>query len=241
MGLTNLFKLEKLKITAYPDRRRSGRSLGDFTVMFNPTSFSVKHEHVFQCHQGSNTSTKRALYSYSRPQEINLDLVIDGTGVGDFGITTLVGLGTKSVKEQVQDFLELCFYMDEELHEPKFLTLEWDALDNFAGRLKSVDITYNLLDRNGEPLRAELATVFVADLALEKRVRKEGKASPDVTHTRIVRGGDTLPLLTKEVYGSSSHYLKVAEANGLDDFRNLRPGQRLLFPPLEGSSKGETR
>ena len=49
---------------------------------------------------------------------------------------------------------------------------------------------------------------------------------------RIVRSGDTLPLLTKQVYGSADRYLEVARVNGLDDFRRLTPGQELRFPPL---------
>jgi hypothetical protein len=41
------------------------------------------------------------------------------------------------------------------------------------------------------------------------------------------------PLLSKEVYGSSEHYLFVAVSNGLDYFRNLTPGLEIFFPPLE--------
>jgi len=47
-----------------------------------------------------------------------------------------------------------------------------------------------------------------------------------------VRSGDTLPMLSKEVYGSPNHYLRLAQVNQLDDFRNLTPGQRIVFPPL---------
>jgi nucleoid-associated protein YgaU len=60
----------------------------------------------------------------------------------------------------------------------------------------------------------------------------EAKSSPDLTHSRIVKAGDTLPLLSKEIYGTANHYLWIAQQNQLDDFRNLMPGQRLFFPPL---------
>jgi nucleoid-associated protein YgaU len=39
--------------------------------------------------------------------------------------------------------------------------------------------------------------------------------------------------LCKEIYGSSAYYFRVAADNGLDDFRNLIPGQKLNFPPLQ--------
>ena len=35
--------------------------------------------------------------------------------------------------------------------------------------------------------------------------------------------------MCEEIYGSSQYYLLVAKANGLDDFRNLKPGQENLF------------
>ena len=231
MPLRNPFKLEKLKINVFGNRRRAGLPQQTFKVMFNPASFSMKHQNSFQKEQGANTSGRSARYSYSRSDELTLELILDGTGVGDFGAATLLGLGTASVAKQIDKFLDLCFYMDGKLHEPKFLNIQWGVLD-FDCRLQSVDIKYTQFDKAGMPLRAELTTVFMEDLHPSKRVRKEGKNSPDLTHSRIVKKGDTLPLLAKEIYGSAAYYLWVAQANSLDNFRNLEPGKELYFPPL---------
>lgn len=231
MPLRNPFKLEKLKINVFGNRRRAGLPQQTFKVMFNPASFSMKHQNRFQEEQGANTSGRSARYSYSRSDELTLELILDGTGVGDFGAATLLGLGTASVAKQIDKFLDLCFYMDGKLHEPKFLNIQWGVLD-FDCRLQSVDIKYTQFDKAGMPLRAELTTVFMEDLHPSKRVRKEGKNSPDLTHSRIVKKGDTLPLLAKEIYGSAAYYLWVAQANSLDNFRNLEPGKELYFPPL---------
>lgn len=234
MGLLNLFKLEKLKINVYGNARRLGLAADSFEVMFNPKSFSVKHDNVFEKQQGLNSSGARAKYSHSRSDKVELDLVIDGTGVGDYALTALLGMGTDSVAKQIDDFLGLCFYMDGEIHQPKFLTIQWGdgPLEDFDCRLESVKITYQSFDKSGAPLRAELKTVFIEDLDPAKRSKREGKSSPDLSHTRIVRSGDTLPMLSKEVYGSPNHYLRLAQVNQLDDFRNLTPGQRIVFPPL---------
>ena len=112
-------------------------------------------------------------------------------------------------------------------------TLVTDAIAGLlaasGGRLARLD---------GDPgirvvLRAELDTTFIQDQPTAARLRAEGKNSPDLTHVRIVQAHQTLPLLCQEIYGSPGYYLQVAAANGLDDFRNLRPGQQLVFPPLE--------
>lgn len=220
-------RLEKLKITAYEDRKRGSRS-GEFSVMFNPETIAVRHENRLGSLQGAGTTGGNQEYAYSRPGTLNLDLVFDGTGVTEF-LDTL-----PSVSERVRKFLDLCFRMDGKIHEPKYLKIQWGAgeLANFECRLKSVDIQYTMFDRNGDPLRATLKSVFVADMDTAKRIALEKKSSPDLSHARIVKAGDTLPLLSKEIYGSSRYYLRIAQVNGLEDFRNLTPGQRILFPPL---------
>jgi hypothetical protein len=229
------FKLQKLKINVYGNRLRIGLPQDTFTVMFNPTSISMKHENKFQKLQGINTSGRKAMYSHSQSDSLTLDLIIDGTGVTDFGLTNWIGKGTKSVSEQIDNFLTLCFHMDGEIHEPKFLKIQWGdgVLQDFDCRLQSADIEYTSFERSGKPLRAKLKATFIEDLEPSKRLRLEGKKSPDISRSRIVKAGDTLPLLSKEVYGSPKYYLKLAQINNLDDFRNLTPGQELIFPPLE--------
>lgn len=235
--MINPFKLEKLQILVFGNRLRAGLPQDTFEVMFNPTSFSMKHENVFQRYQGINTSSRRAMFSHGRSERLSLELLIDGTGVTDFGLLSLFG-ATPSVTEQVDKFLELCFHMDGDIHEPKFLRIHWGdgPLKGFDCRIAAVEIRYKTFDKDGTPLSAELSTTFVEDLDAGKRIRLEGKNSPDLTHRRVVKAGDTLPLLCKQVYGSAAHYLVVARANELDDFRVLTPGRELFFPPLAQSS-----
>ncbi len=229
----NLFKTQKLKIIAYDDEKRSG-SGKTFTVMFNPTSFSMQHGNQLSPKQGANTPSAQQKFVYARSNSLQLDLVLDGTGVVNWGIGTTLGKGPQSVATQIKQFMELCFDMNGSTHEPKYLRIQWGKgeLANFDCRLQSVDITYSLFDKNGEPLHATLKTVFIESLDPEKCVRKANKQSPDLSHSRTVKSGDTLPLLTKEIYGSSRYYLRVAQVNNIDDFRNLTPGQQIIFPPL---------
>ena len=108
----------------------------------------------------------------------------------------------------------------------------------FDCRLQSVDVQYTAFNRDGSPQRAELAAVFVEDLEPQKKAKLDRLSSPDLSHRRVVKDGDTLPLLCLEIYGSPQHYLRVAEVNGLDDFRALVPGQALIFPPFERRGEG---
>ena len=229
----NFFKLQKLKVTSYKTAARV-KQKASFDVMFNPASISVRHENKFSKLQGINTKGRIAKYSYSNSDEIKLDIVLDGTGVTNLGVTTLF---RKSVATQIKEFMDMCFYMDGDIHQPKFLKIQWGdgILKDFNCRLQSVDIEYSMFDKSGASLHAVLKTTFVSDEDPDKRGLLENKSSPDLTHTRIVKSGDTLPLLSKEIYGSSQYYLRLAQINNINDFRNLTPGQEIIFPPLDGN------
>jgi nucleoid-associated protein YgaU len=96
-----------------------------------------------------------------------------------------------------------------------------------------MSINYKLFNPDGVPVRAVIKATFLEFMRNEWMVKKQNDQSPDVTHVRTVKEGDTLPLLAYEVYGDPKYYLSVAKANQLFDFRELVPGQELRFPPIE--------
>ena len=195
----------------------------------------LKYTNIFQKKQGINTSGSSAKYALSKPQELSLKLIIDDTGVADYGLYGFAGAaligklsGKKDVYKQVQRFLKLTTEMNGEIHEPNPLKVEWGDLV-FDCRLQSVNVNYTLFNRSGQPIRAELDVVFIGDLKDSKRVRKEKKSSPDLTHVRTVKSGDTLPLMTQEIYGDPSYYIQVARINNLNHIRTLKVGTHIRF------------
>lgn len=230
MSFPDLFKLEKLQILAYSDLERMKKVGQTFEAMFNPQSISQTVRNELAPSQGLNSGTQTASFIRSEPSSLQLNLLLDGTNVGALGLTTML-FGSKTVQQRVKDFLDLAYSVQGPTHEPNFLKVVWGKFI-FECRLKSVTVSYTSFDRSGGPLRAELALELEADSDPEKQLRQLALSSPDVSHSRVVRRCDTLPLLTAEVYGTSVHYLRVARANGLSHFRDLVPGQILLFPPL---------
>lgn len=238
MALGNLFNLAKLTIEAYSAPTRSSGLTGQLEVQYNPETLSTKHESVYNKAQGVTTGSSKSRYSHSKSGLLTVALVFDGTNVSYMGIEQLLPIPT--VGERIRQFLQTCYLIESETHEPAYLRLKWGkgVLEpSFDCRLQSVDIKYSAFDRDGSPLRAELNAVFTEDLDPKKKFAIERLCSPDVTHRRVVRSGDTLPLLCREIYGSAKHYLRVAEANGLDEIRYLTPGRELVFPPFERQGK----
>jgi len=228
MELVNHYKLEKLTLEVYDNQRREKKP-EILKVMFNPESYSFTYENKFGRPQGLDSSKKSNKYIQSKPANLALKIIIDGTGVSELG--TNGPIDKKDVYTKVQDFLKATANMDGNLHEPKFIKIIWGKL-NFDCRLENVTVTYTLFDHSGNPLRAELDTSFIADTEKLKGQKQAQLTSPDLTHKRIVKENDTLPLLCESIYGTPDYYLKVAKANKLVNFRVLYPGQELFFPPI---------
>lgn len=232
MGFPDLFKLEKLKIYAYADSQRAiGQETGTFEAMFNPESFSQTYSTRYVPSNGAQDGAQTATFARANPATLRLKILLDGSNVEEMGLISLFS-ETKTVKQRIDEFLALAYNVQSQTHEPNFLTVTWGDSLNFPCRLASVTITHTNFDNLGNVVRAELDLDLVADEELEKQLKKAALSSPDVSHTRLVAAGDTLPLLAKGVYGSSRFYVRVARANRLSHFRRLQPGQELLFPPL---------
>jgi hypothetical protein len=235
MGLLNLFKLEKLRIEAFTKvDRKSAASPDGIDAMFNPTSYKRSHAIAYRPARRAalNSPGQEASYSFTPPAELSFTLIFDGTGVDDFGVVSIARqLMGQSVKKTIDKLEKVCLNFNGDIHEPNFLTVRWGDF-KFDCRLKSLEIAYKLFDESGDPLRAEVSIAFIEDKSFETWARQAGRNSPDLTHVRVVKVGDTLPLLCQEIYGSPVHYLQVARDNGLDNFRDLVPGQRLVFAPL---------
>lgn len=227
--------LTKVKLEAYRDKQFASK-LGEFHLPINPEQFSQSFKVEYNREQAQGSQRNDPEFKFTRPEELKLDFIFDGTGVvpddrkpGEFH---------KDVVAQVQMFLNLVYTMNSETHKPNYLRLLWGDFsfgerNGFDCLLTDLQINYTLFDPQGKPLRAKLSTTFTSYVEQERRVREEGKQSPDVTHRRKVTAGDTLPLMTHRIYGDPSYYLQIAKVNGLANFRRLATNTDLRFPPLE--------
>jgi hypothetical protein len=231
MEFPDIFKLEKLTIKAY---RKSSRLdvdfTGEFKAMFNPETLSREYGFSFRAPPVVSNAPQSPEITYSPPGSLKVKLLLDGSGVTEMGIVNILA-PSKTVDEQIAAFLKLTYEIQGESHQPNFLTLKY-GLFSFPCRLGKVIVTQQAFDRQGKTVRAELDLELTYDEVVPEKLRETHLSSPDVSHTRTVRAGDTLPLLTEQVYDSDRHHLAVARFNGLDHLRSVDPGMILFFPPL---------
>ena len=232
-------ELIKLKIKAYSDEKFSQEvSEGEFKTLLNPEKYTFNYKIEQNEDQASGTSSSAPKFNRALPEDLELDFLFDRTGVlVDYGASgkddnkTFKDEGG-GVIDDVENFKKVVFDYNGDEHKPNYLIISWGTL-LFKGTLSEMSINFKLFKADGTPLRAVASAKFKGFVEDNLRVAKENNSSPDLTHVRIVKEGDTLPLMTFRIYGDSKYYLEVAKANEISNFRKLKVGQQIYFPPIE--------
>jgi hypothetical protein len=221
----------KMLILAFADSKKAengGVADADdsFEALINPETYTLEYKLKFsESGQGHGTSGKQLKYEYTEPAEMSFEFLFDNTGIID-------NEPRESVADDIKKFKDVLVEYKGDSHEPRHFKLVWGENSIFKGRVTEVSITYKLFNSDGTPIRAVAKVKFKSSIEEEKRAAKEDKKSADLTHVRKVKLGETLPELCFEIYGDPKYYLEVAAVNGLGNFRQLRPGMNLTFPPI---------
>lgn len=226
--------LEKMIITAYdPDNPQ--KSSKSFSVYINPEKYSHSYKICYNDVQAQGSSGGSPDFNKIPSDKVDFELVFDGTGVVSGPLPGVVPFTGDGVAEQIEEFKNLVFTYQGNIHSPNYLKLAWGTL-LFKCRMESLSVTYTLFKPDGTPLRARANASFIGYNDEKELAKKANKSSPDLSHVVMVRAGDTLPLMCFNVYGSSVYYPQVAQVNGLDGFRDLKVGTEILFPPVSDAS-----
>ena len=215
-------ELEKLLIEAYHDPEYRDKDSNMFVAMFNPEQYSLKYEVESDDSSGSGTSGAAPTFQRLKPQDLNLDFTIDGTGATGKAVDVAV---------KVREFLSVAYEYQGDEHRPRYLKIVWGSLI-FKCVLKTANIRHSLFSSEGKSLRAKITASFTGFIEDNLRAAQEDSSSPDLSHMRVVKDGDTLPLMAYKIYGDARYYLQVARTNNLINFRRLKTGQKIYFPPL---------
>jgi hypothetical protein len=219
-------KLEKLKILAYKKADYSepiGGSEGTFEAYINPEEITLDYEMEYDSSQGAGTTNSRMDFKKVKPGDMSLTFFIDGTGANGKLI---------DVMKAVQQFQTVTSY-NGDIHRTNYLKVVWGTLQVKRCVLKSASIAYKLFKPDGVPLRAVITANFTDNSDDNARVAIAQDQSSDLMHVRLVKAGDNLPTLCRQIYGDPGYYVEVARVNQINNFRKLTPGAKIFFPPLE--------
>ncbi len=222
--------LVKMKIKAYSDPGFT-KKVGEYTVMINPEKYSHGYKICYNDVQAQGSPGGTPQFNKVPSDIVSFELVFDGTGVVPTDLPGVIPWSEDGIADQIAAFRNLVFTYNGNIHSPNYLSLIWGKL-LFRCRLTKLDFSYTLFKPDGTPLRARVNATFKGFNDEVKLQLKAQKSSPDLSHVLTVKAGDTLPMMCDDVYGRSDYYIQVARVNGLADFRRIKIGTQLLFPPL---------
>lgn len=217
-------QLEKMNIYAYTDPNFADSAGAPYVVNINPEKYSHTHTIEYNIEQASGTAGASSKFDKTPPETVSMELVFDATGA--------VNSTSTDASEDVKNFKKVVYDFDGDIHSPKYLILSWGPMV-FKCRLTSLEVSYTLFKPDGTALRAKANVSFQGYLDAKTLAQKEGKSSPDLTHTITVKAGDSLPNLCYKIYRNANYYIEVAKYNKLIHYRNIQPGTVLYFPPIQ--------
>ena len=238
-------KLEKLRIIPCEEANYADLTIDHpdaYEVMLNPETVTEKYEVKYTETTPPGSTSAELKFDKILPQTFDLNLVFDSTGIltddNSLGTNLLSVEEPESVPDQITRFKSVVLKYVGEVHQPRYIALVWGATDEdklFKGRMTNLEINYTLFKPDGTPIRAKAKATFKESITIEDQNNEKKDNSPDLTHVRTVKEGDTLPLMTHRIYGDPKYYLEVARVNGLKNFRNLEVGSKIVFPPIDKS------
>jgi hypothetical protein len=232
-------KLEKLVIFSFRDKKFEDEvKESKFTAPINPESFTKNFKVERDARAAHGSAGRDPKFTSTGPQELKLELILDGTGTmeGYVEVEKKGGTGKEaylSVHDQLEAFLKCVYDYDGEIHGPRYLIVFWGSDIKFACVLTNLDVNHTLFDTSGFPIRVRLSATFMGYITPESQQALKRISSPDLTHYRKIKVGDRLDLMTDRFYKDPRYLLQVARANGLSTIRQLRPGADIYFPPFD--------
>ncbi|NET59622.1 MAG: LysM peptidoglycan-binding domain-containing protein [Symploca sp. SIO2E6] len=226
-------KLAKLTITPLEKQGEQYNRLLDeaISAQFNPEAYSVSKSVNWgppENSSGQGANTQRQVnaptveFKGGGSRQLTLELFFDVTEASN----------QEDVRQETNKIVSLTRIERDQAH-PRVCEVAWgDAPVGsdfpFIGVITSLTQNFTLFKGNGKPLRANLSVSFLEFLAplADKR-----QTDPELT-TRIIKRGDTLSSIAAQVYSNPKLWRIIAQANQLDDPRNLEMhiGRTLTIP-----------
>lgn len=195
-----------------------------FLAMFNPETIAITEGINWGEQNPAGTEGAQLAYIKTKGRTFSIDIMMDGTGVNTNGIKI-------PITAQVLLFRLATTKVVGSTHRPNHLLLQYGVFIVHCVLVSST-VTYTMFDIFGLPIRAKIAASFAEVTSSGLLAKLAMLSSPDLTHKVEVKEGDILPLLTYKIYKNQLYYLQVAKVNKLKNFRKLKAGSTLIFPPI---------
>ncbi len=223
------FNFEKAKMTLEISDDEYKGSPVCLEFQYNPPKIQIRKKVNLNATAVPGSTTPTPKPDAATAWEISIpDVIFDTYSIPD---------GPKSVYDEYVCKLEQFITVIKDGHRIPKLKFTYGSKfkTEYTVFMEGLDVTYEMFLPDGTPVRARTSIKLTSTepkLPDQDADGHEAGNSPDHARLYTVRRGDTLPLISEYAYDTPSEWRRIADFNHLDDPLGLKPGMRLLLPPI---------
>lgn len=219
-------QLKKATITVL-DGADAGKVI---SVLFNPTEYSFERSNSYKATPVPGLGSPLLQFVNGESDHLSMDLFLDDY-TDPTGPTSLQQKEQNPVAKRLAALAKL-LEIDRDLHAPSPVRFNWGPLE-FTAVIEKLGRKVTMFHPDGTPARATLSVSFKEYRTLPRQLEEPRRESADKTKRRVVVGREQLWLIAAREYDDPKEWTRIAQANDLDDPREIEPGDWLLLPPIE--------
>ena len=209
--------LEKAKII-----NLDKKSDNTYNVLFNPKEYSVTKSVQWEPHPTPGLDSPPQEFTSGHPAILSVELFFDSYEE-KIDINKKEGANPKTIYGLA--------LRNPDTHAPPLVMFSWGGF-SFKGVVESLTLRYTMFLPDGKPCRATANVSIKEAQTAKEQLEKKPRNSPDHTKRRTVKQGETLALIAHEEYDDAGEWRRIADANGIMDPREVKPGTVLMLPPI---------
>jgi len=200
------------------------------TVLFNPTEYSFERTNSYKATAVPGLGSPLLQFVNGESAQLSMELFLDDYTDPE-GPTSLLQRERDPLMKRLRDLTKL-LEIDRDLHAPPPVRFNWGPME-FSAVIEKLGRKVTMFHPDGTPARLSLSISFKEYRTLRQQLEDPRRESADKTKRRVVVGREALWLIAAREYDDSNEWVRIAEANDLDDPREIAPGDWLQLPPIE--------
>jgi nucleoid-associated protein YgaU len=199
-------------------------------VLFNPTEYTFERTNSYKATAVPGLGSPLLQFVNGETAQLSMELFLDDYTDPE-GPTSQLQRERDPLMTRLRDLTKL-LEIDRDLHAPPPVRFNWGPME-FSAVIEKLGRKVTMFHPDGTPARLSLSVSFKEYRTLRQQLEEPRRESADKTKRRVVVGREALWLIAAREYDDANEWVRIAEANDLDDPREIAPGDWLQLPPIE--------